>query len=483
MSNDNVIASRFCGAIKSSASSVSPIQGYEEAPLVSLEKAIEPLIPIVPRVKDMVHMVQTNYKQSPNDLSMDEAWAIMLYTQGWSTEEKSFYFIMNSILRAEDPKQMFPWFLYLKLCIHALSKLPSEHQFLYRGVKKDLAQDFSKGETFFWWQFNSCTTSIDVLQEELFLGKTGKRTIFTIESFTGKSIQSHSAMAKEKEVLLLPGCRFQIDAILDAGNDLNIVQIREIEPHHSLAVFLNDNMKSSPVKKSPSILAKKTYNSDSYSNASLEETIRKCQSKKLNLFGENLNDQDIWIINKQGIIGKQLKSLDLTFTRITAQGVSILSSAIADNLFLEQLNISNNSISDLGVQYLVSVVNSSILKRIDLSENDISDEGARYIAEMLKTNMKLTGLSLSQNQISNEGVKILADVLNSENTVLETLNLSANSDIDDESVNILIDMIRQNSSLKELDLRYCDLSKDGDRELKKASKSKKEIRLLLSSVI
>jgi Ran GTPase-activating protein (RanGAP) involved in mRNA processing and transport len=137
----------------------------------------------------------------------------------------------------------------------------------------------------------------------------------------------------------------------------------------------------------------------------------------------------------------------------------------------------------LGVQYLASAINSSALKRIDLSENDISDEGARYLAEMLDTNMKLIQLSLSENQIGNDGVKMIADVLSRGNTALQDFNLSANTDINDESIGTLIDMIKRNQSLKKLDLRHCDFSEDGERELQAVGKSRKKFELWLSQTM
>ena len=84
----------------------------------------------------------------------------MLYSMEWQPREKSFYIILNKILCDENRSLLKPWFLYLKLFITALSKLPSIHCFVHRGIKKDLSADYPPGKIFVWWGFSSCTSSI-----------------------------------------------------------------------------------------------------------------------------------------------------------------------------------------------------------------------------------------------------------------------------------------------------------------------------------
>ncbi|UJR18189.1 hypothetical protein I4U23_005090 [Adineta vaga] len=482
-SDQHAYALRICDTVGNSHTSVSPIAGYETAPLVSLEKAVEPLELIVPMVRNMVWIVKANCKNPSDNLSPDESASVMLYTLSWNPEDQSFYYILNAILRGEDKFRLKSWFMYLKLLMTALSKLPSERRFLYRGVRKDVVQDFSQEKFFFWWTLTSCTTSIKVLESNQFLGKTNKRTMFTIDSYTGKDIRKHSMVKKEDEVLLLPGSQFKVIAILDTGNHLNMIQIQEIDSKHSSTKSSCTNNIPTSIKSSPVILPKKAHTISNHYNATVEQAIQKCQLGKLNLSGEQLNDQDIVIISDQGIISKQCKILVLMSAAITDQGLSVLSDAIHDNQYLEELNISQNNISDVGVQYLASAMKTSALKRLDLSANDISDEGVKYLAEALQTNLKLIQLSLSENRIGNDGVKVFADILSHGNTILEMLNLSANSSIDDDTISALIAMIEHNQSLKKLDLRHCDFTEDGERELLTAAKSKKKFQLWLSRVM
>eukprot|EP00042_Codosiga_hollandica_P052787 m.676608 g.676608 ORF g.676608 m.676608 type:complete len:79 (+) comp58564_c1_seq1:231-467(+) len=63
----------------------------------------------------------------------------------------------------------------------------------------------------------------------MFLGKSGPRTIFNIAACSGVDIQKYSAFAQESEILLLPGTCLVTESVLDHGNGLHLVQLREIQ--------------------------------------------------------------------------------------------------------------------------------------------------------------------------------------------------------------------------------------------------------------
>ncbi|UJR34845.1 hypothetical protein I4U23_027626 [Adineta vaga] len=98
----------------------TPISGYQNLPLQSLEQALEKVIPIVP---DLGHYVgQAKQKCNRNDpiLTCDESAAVYLYTM-----PTPFYSYLNKALRNENRQMLKPWFSFLRLIIHALEKLPS----------------------------------------------------------------------------------------------------------------------------------------------------------------------------------------------------------------------------------------------------------------------------------------------------------------------------------------------------------------------
>lgn len=66
---------------------------------------------------------------------------------------------------------------------------------------------------------------MSVLENPMFLGKHGDRTIFNIENAISVNIAKYSALEEvEDEYLMLPGTKMKIKDILDAGNGLKIMQ-------------------------------------------------------------------------------------------------------------------------------------------------------------------------------------------------------------------------------------------------------------------
>ncbi|CAF3101073.1 unnamed protein product [Rotaria sp. Silwood2] len=236
---------RISDIVKESSLILMPISGYEEVPLVPLELAVEPLVPILPSIQSYAYSAkQRCIDPPPNGMTIDESASIMLYTMGWKPLDKCLYAVLNATLRSEDRNKLEPWFLYLKLFLTALSQIPSEHKLLFRGIKSDLHQNYPKGKTIIWWGFSSCTASVDVLQSELFLGTTGTRTMFTIQCDSGKDISKHSYFPNEEEVLLMAATQFTVAGCLNQGNNLYTIQLKETKPPHPLLQPITNLSKS-----------------------------------------------------------------------------------------------------------------------------------------------------------------------------------------------------------------------------------------------
>ncbi len=212
-----------------------PIEGYEKKPLVSLEEAVVPLIQLVTDIKRKAWIAKTRATNPADGLTSDESTAIILYSMEWPEHDQSLYYVLNSTLRAEKRSLLKPWFLYLKLVLTGLNKLPSlEGRTFHRRVKQDLSSNYPPGKTIVWWGFSSCTSTIDVLEREEILGKTGTRTLFNIESKNAKNIRYHSMFANENEVLLMPATQLEVVDRYDLSSDVHIVQLKETEPLYPL---------------------------------------------------------------------------------------------------------------------------------------------------------------------------------------------------------------------------------------------------------
>ena len=211
---------------------LSPIEGYETKPLVSIEEAIKPLVTLVPKIEKKAYFAKERCKEiKDSELSLDEAASIMLYTMDWEPSGKSLYSVLNGTLRSAERKGLKPWFSYLKLVLTAFNRLPPwEDDCLYRGIRKHWTELSSNQDKIIWWGFSSCTTSLKVLESEQFLGKTGERTLFLITTKSGKNVQKYSMFPNESEVVLPPGRLFKVHTSLQQEGGLYVVHLKETEP-------------------------------------------------------------------------------------------------------------------------------------------------------------------------------------------------------------------------------------------------------------
>ncbi|CAF3343097.1 unnamed protein product [Rotaria socialis] len=191
-SHENLAVSRYTDLIGEPIACVlSPIKGYEVAPLVSLEQAVAPITNLFDCIEENVWVAKENSKTPPDNLSHEESAAIHLYTMQFDSDP-SFYELLNSILRDEYRDNLKPWFTYLKLFLTALHKLPSHPQTVWRG------------------------------------GLCARTQL--VSNQNGKSIVPHSYFRDtDKEFVLMPGSYFEVVGQLNPADGLYIIQMKELE--------------------------------------------------------------------------------------------------------------------------------------------------------------------------------------------------------------------------------------------------------------
>ena len=212
------------------------IAGYEQTLVSSIENAVVPLQSYLPDIHEKIEEIVNSCSaeletQAQGKLTRDELMAIYLYTMEWKGPIDSLYRQLNRAMReANKAERMEPWFGYLKLLLSALFKIPSEHRLIWRGIKGYISNDYNTENEITWWSISSCTESVDVLETDQFLGKTGKRTLFSIECCRGKVITPYSAFPDESEIVLLPGTQLRFVAKISPAPDLRIIHLKEIVP-------------------------------------------------------------------------------------------------------------------------------------------------------------------------------------------------------------------------------------------------------------
>ncbi|CAF0950817.1 unnamed protein product [Rotaria sordida] len=138
MTTESRISTRFLDADKEPLRALTPIEGYEKKPLVSLEEAVRPLRHLLHNLDNMVSTAKWNTREPQDNLTPDESAAIHLYTMQWQKPHSSLYILLNQTLRSEQRIDLIPWFLYLKLLLTALYKLPSIKDVIWRGIRGDV---------------------------------------------------------------------------------------------------------------------------------------------------------------------------------------------------------------------------------------------------------------------------------------------------------------------------------------------------------
>ncbi|CAF2205890.1 unnamed protein product [Rotaria magnacalcarata] len=489
-----------------------PIQGFETMPLVSLEEAVRPLVSLIPDLDHHVSVAKSNCKMPIADgLSIDESASIRLYTMEWKPKEKCLYVVLNKTLRSEDRQELKPWFLYLRLIIGSLLKIPSTSRHVLRGVRLNLSPEHIKGQTLVWWAFTSCTDSVNMLNNKAMFGQTGDRTLFQIDCYSGKDIRQHSAYLMESEILLLPATQLLTVGYFDTGSGMHIIQLKETEPKFPLMNKIpgaNANLPIPshsenpgpiikpptcetlpvPVIKQPKRTPVTVRKDSNCRNVSLENRMARYRvGSPIMLDKQKLTDSDMQIVVREAIVTKQCTRLCLQNNDITVAGMSMIAEAMRETTTLEELDLGDNHLTDtdlyplareLSANEITSVVqwkccglakmkeiDKAPIKVLNLSNNNIGDEGVRHLVEVIKRKRTLTALHLNGNQISDEGVKLLANALCHPGTNLQKLYLHNNKRITDSSVDVLINMLKQNQSLKTFWLIECKLTSGGRQKI------------------
>jgi hypothetical protein len=103
---------------------------------------------------------------------------------------------------------------------------------VWRGVKGiDLRTFYPKGKEFYWWAFSSTTKELSVLQNPMFLGTSGVRTVFNIQVSAGVDLVRYSMFqgsASEAEVLLYPGTKLKVVDAMDMGSGLHMIHLEQV---------------------------------------------------------------------------------------------------------------------------------------------------------------------------------------------------------------------------------------------------------------
>jgi hypothetical protein len=155
-------------------------------------------------------------KETP--LSKDHIAILHMYSQQSDPDgEDSLYALINAVLRNSDRSQVKAIRSFVFLFMTAIKECPTvETRVVFRGVVGDISGEYQIQRTVVWHQASSCTMNLEVLNNPIFLGTAGQRTIFNIElgpTSRARRISEFSSFPTEAEVILPPNTRLKVTMV------------------------------------------------------------------------------------------------------------------------------------------------------------------------------------------------------------------------------------------------------------------------------
>jgi len=209
---------------------IGPITGIDQTPRVSLFEAAM-ATGVANMDSNAFVATERGAELAATDthgLDGNETGAFTLYTMA-----TDLYPTMNRLLRQRNRAALKPFFPYLRLLLDARYKLPKYVGVVWRGVKGvDMRAQYPKGQEVYWWAFSSTTKELSTLQNPMFLGTHGVRTIFNIQVKRGVDVVRYSifqGQESEAEVLLYPGTKLKVVDAMNMGGGLYMIHLEEID--------------------------------------------------------------------------------------------------------------------------------------------------------------------------------------------------------------------------------------------------------------
>ena len=186
----------------------------------------------------------------------------------------------------------------------------------------------------------------------------------------------------------------------------------------------------------------------------ISEYLKQNPSLEILILSRNdIGDEGIKYLCESLIENKNLKVLDVNKNEIGDEGIKYLSEFLKKNPSLEKIILSDNLFGDGGIKHLSEALKeNTLLHKIDLSYNQVRDQGMKHLSGSLKQNSSLKKLKLCENKIGDEGIKFL------QSFNLESINIQFNK-VSKEGMKIFFRVLKSNHSLKKL---YIDQYDTGD---------------------
>ena len=174
---------------------------------------------------------------------------------------------------------------------------------------------------------------------------------------------------------------------------------------------------------------------------------------------------------KRALMGKPFRNLGFVNNNNgdgSRGGLSVdtILEIVESNKHLRKLEIANNQIGRQHIQDLCSAVRNYPLVHLDLRDSFEPDIGDEMLATLLTIDdLKLEKLDMSSNSITTVGITLLADFL-ATNPRLKYLDLSKNN-LNDSDAALIANALLSNTRLRNLDLKLNNINDTGEEVLRR----------------
>jgi hypothetical protein len=190
-----------------------------------------------------------------------------------------------------------------------------------------------------------------------------------------------------------------------------------------------------------------------------------------------LKPQGIKLIAEMLRYNKSIKILDLSNTGMLDVGTEYLFDSLKHNQTITSLYIGASGITDIGAhhmaKYFETIDKSLGIKNIFIDANRLDDIGTEILCKSL-INYPLERLSLGSNRISDIGLKTIFNTMIDSKTLI-SLDIGTSkstsrlfelpNNLNDNETMIIVNFLKNNKSVKLLNIRQIGLTKEGLKNL------------------